>query len=94
VAVLQEKFKNNSSIKIILGDFFDHQEKYDIIVEQTFFCALPPTMRQHYVSKMHSLLKSNGLLIGLLFNRSFEKSPPFGGNKPNMNIYLQKHLSF
>jgi SAM-dependent methyltransferase len=94
VAVLQEKFKNNSSIKIILGDFFDHQEKYDIIVEQTFFCALPPTMRQHYVSKMHSLLKSNGLLIGLLFNRSFEKSPPFGGNKPEYEHLFAKAFIF
>ena len=29
---------------------------------------------------MHSLLKENGILAGLLFNRTFEKSPPFGGS--------------
>jgi len=53
---------------------------YDFIIEQTFFCALPPTMRQKYVWKMHQLLKDGGKLIGLLFNREFEISPPFGGS--------------
>lgn len=94
VETLQEKFKNNSSIKIVLGDFFDHQGKYDVIVEQTFFCALPPTMRQRYVSKMHSLLNSNGLLVGLLFNRSFEKSPPFGGSKTEYEHLFAKAFTF
>lgn len=81
VAVLKEKFKDNPNIKIVLGDFFEHQGKYDVIIEQTFFCALPPTMRQKYVSKMHQLLAEEGILAGLLFNRMFESGPPFGGNK-------------
>jgi SAM-dependent methyltransferase len=93
-AVLQEKFKNNESINIVLGDFFDHQGKYDVIVEQTFFCALPQTMRQRYVNKMHSLLNSNGLLVGLLFNRSFEKSPPFGGSKTEYEHLFAKAFTF
>lgn len=94
VAVLQEKFKNNSSIHIVLGDFFEHQGKYDIIIEQTFFCALPPTMRQRYVSKMHRLLKTDGLLVGLLFNRTFEKSPPFGGSKAEYEQLFAKAFTF
>ncbi len=77
---LQEKFTNNPNITIIQGDFFEHQGSYDIIVEQTFFCALQPILRQEYVYKMHQLLKPNGKLIGLLFNRDFETSPPFGGS--------------
>jgi SAM-dependent methyltransferase len=81
VADLKEKFKNNPNIQIVLGDFFEHQGKYDLIIEQTFFCALPPTMRQKYVWKMHQLLADEGKLAGLLFNRTFEVSPPFGGSK-------------
>ncbi|MFV5695223.1 methyltransferase [Flavobacterium sp. LB3P122] len=80
VSVLKEKFKNNLNIQIILGDFFEHQGKYDLIIEQTFFCALPPAMRQKYVWKMHQLLADEGKLAGLLFNRTFEVSPPFGGS--------------
>ena len=77
---LKKKFANNNNITVVLGDFFDHQGNYDFIIEQTFFCALPPTMRQKYVWKMHQLLKDDGKLIGLLFNREFEVSPPFGGS--------------
>ncbi|HEY4628041.1 MAG TPA: methyltransferase [Flavobacterium sp.] len=81
LADLKEKFKNNPNIQIVLGDFFKQQGKYDLIIEQTFFCALPPVMRQKYVWKMHQLLADEGKLAGLLFNRTFEVRPPFGGSK-------------
>ncbi|MBI2282787.1 MAG: methyltransferase domain-containing protein [Bacteroidetes bacterium] len=68
------------AIKLVTGNFFDHSGTYDLVLEQTFFCALDPALRQKYVAKMHSLLSGNGKLAGLLFNRDFEKSPPFGGN--------------
>ena len=77
---LKQKFANHKSITIVLGDFFEHQGEYDYIIEQTFFCALPPILRQRYVWKMHQLLSNHGKLVGLLFNREFEVSPPFGGN--------------
>ena len=69
VKSLQQKFMGNANIKVVLGDFFKHDGQYDYIIEQTFFCALPPTMRQQYVFKMHQLLKENCLLMGLLFNK-------------------------
>lgn len=81
VEKLKIKFKNNANIKVVLGNFFEHQGEYDIIIEQTFFCALPPDLRQKYVWKMHQLLADDGILTGLLFNRSFEINPPFGGSK-------------
>jgi methyl halide transferase len=62
-------------------DFFHHLGQYDLIIEQTFFCALPPEFRPQYVRKMHMLLKPGGKLVGLLFNRHFENpGPPFGGD--------------
>jgi SAM-dependent methyltransferase len=78
---LQEKFKNYPHIKIVLGDFFEHKGQYDLVIEQTFFCALPPTMREKYVVEIHKILKDKGLLVGLLFNKTFESGPPFGGSK-------------
>lgn len=78
---LKEKFSKNPQINVVCDDFFHHQVKYDIIIEQTFFCALPPTMRQRYVWKMHNLLNASGILAGLLFNRTFDVSPPFGGSR-------------
>ena len=94
VAVLKEKFKNNSNIQIILGDFFEHRGKYDLIIEQTFFCALPPFMRQKYVWKMHQLLADDGILAGLLFNRTFESGPPFGGSKEEYEMLFKDAFDF
>lgn len=63
-------------------DFFEHQGEYDIIIEQTFFCAINTNLREKYTTKSHSLLSTNGKIVGLLFNIPlFEDHPPFGGNK-------------
>jgi len=91
---LQKKIKDDSNIKIILGDFFEHHGEYDLIIEQTFFCALPPTMRQKYVSKMYQLLSENGKLVGLLFNKSFDSGPPFGGNQAEYEQLFKNHFKF
>lgn len=65
----------------IIQDFFEHSGKYDLILEQTFFCALDPKLRKRYVAKMNELLNLNGLLFGLLFNFERPEGPPFGGRK-------------
>ncbi|HEY1061124.1 MAG TPA: methyltransferase domain-containing protein [Daejeonella sp.] len=77
---LKSKFRSNQNIKIILGDFFTHEAKYDLILEQTFFCALDPKLRKNYVEAMKGLLVKGGKLAGVLFNKEFEtQGPPFGG---------------
>lgn len=75
--------------KIHHQDFFEHKGQYDLILEQTFFCALPPILRSDYVKKMKDLLKPNGKLVGVLFGVEFEKEgPPFGGQmKEYQNLF-------
>ena len=62
-------------------DFFKHQGQYDLILEQTLYCAIDPSLRNKYAQKVNKLLKTGGKLTGLLFDRSFEGGPPFGGSK-------------
>lgn len=66
---------------LLLKDFFNLENSYDIIIEQTFFCALPVDKRKSYVDKVYELHKPNGKLVGVLFNTQFDKKgPPFGGS--------------
>ena len=66
----------------ICDNFFNVNGKYDLIIEQTFFCAINPSLRSDYVNKVSSLLKEHGKLIGLLFSvPMFKDHPPFGGSK-------------
>jgi len=79
-------FKNSTpgfpEDQIFCQDFFEHDGQYDLIIEQTFFCALEPGLREKYVEKMNQLLIPGGRLAGLLFNKTFEKEgPPFGAQK-------------
>jgi SAM-dependent methyltransferase len=90
-AALEERFKGQP-IKIITGDFFEHKGQYDLILEQTFFCALDPSLRSKYVEQMHRLLKPAGKLVGVLFNREFEAGPPFGGSKEEYETLFSEHL--
>ncbi|WP_281637755.1 methyltransferase domain-containing protein [Flavobacterium marginilacus] len=94
VEKLKIKFRNSPAINIILGDFFEHQGEYDLIIEQTFFCALLPEMREDYVSKMHQLLAKEGTIAGLLFNRIFESNPPFGGSQKEYEILFKDTFNF
>lgn len=68
-------------ISYLTGDFFCLQGQFDLILEQTFFCAIDPALRPAYVDKMGDLLAEGGTLAGLLFASEFGKEgPPFGGN--------------
>ena len=83
--------KNN----LIQGDFFEHDQQYDLIIEQTFLCAIYPSLRKKYADKIHELLKSNGKLVGLLFNDVLNSDkPPFGGNKEEYISYFEPYFNF
>lgn len=68
---------------LIVSDFFQLQnQKFDLIIEQTFFCAIDPSLRVKYADKMKELLNENGMLCGLLFTETPDDGgPPFSGTK-------------
>ncbi len=78
--IKQVQEDNKEEIKVINADFFQLEGQFDLIVEQTFFCALHPALRPAYVQKMNTLLNKNGKITGVMFNREFEGGPPYGGN--------------
>lgn len=92
VAALKKKFVGKP-IKIILGDFFEHKGKYDLILEQTFFCAINPETRKQYVEKCFQLLKPHGKIAGVLFGKTFEKEgPPHGGSSAEYKKLFSKRF--
>ncbi len=92
--IAMARIKNHASasqIKLIVGDFFDLEGKYDLIIEQTFFCAITPSMRKRYSEKTYGLLNDGGKLVGLLFDRIFDHvGPPFGGTKEEYENYFSE----
>lgn len=76
-----------------VGDFFEHKGEYDLIVEQTMFCAIDPNLRSKYASKVYELLSKSGKLVGLMFDKEFDNGPPYGGNKEEYLNYFKNFSS-
>ncbi len=75
---------------LIHRNFFDLTIKFDLIIEQTFFCAIDPSLRSQYVVQASKLLNENGKIIGLLFDAPlYEDHPPFGGDKAEYLTYFK-----
>lgn len=85
----KERIPDFPKENLFCEDFFYHENEYDLIIEQTFFCAIEKSLRENYFQKMNDLLSENGKLVGLLFNDSlYEDHPPFGGNKEEYLTYI------
>jgi len=83
--------------QILIGDFFSLKTPlfFDVIIEQTFFCAIDPTLRANYTEKTNEILKDNGKIIGLLFNREFDTNgPPFGGTEKEYRELFNSKFNF
>ena len=78
---------------LLVGDLFDHEERYDVILEQTCFCALAPALRPAYVERMHRMLNPGGKLVGVLFDDPLNtEHPPFGGDRDTYLALFRKHF--
>lgn len=90
-----QRFPDFPKQNIFHEDFFNHQRQYDLIIEQTFFCAMHPSRRSDYTKKMYHLLAQNGKLAGLLFSREFNSpGPPFGGSKDEYVKLFEPYFHF
>ena len=79
--------------QLITGDFFKHAETYDLIIEQTFFCALDPSLQPAYVLQMKKLLKPGAKLVGVLFiDPLTNTAPPFALPKEAYVQLFQPHF--
>lgn len=93
VKKIRHKFQHNSQVKVLSEDFFQHKGRYDLIIEQTFFCAILPNKRKEYAEKTATLLLENGKIIGLLFDKTFEsQGPPFGGSPSEYKPVFSPHF--
>ncbi|WP_028283047.1 class I SAM-dependent methyltransferase [Olleya marilimosa] len=81
------------SSNLILNNFFDLNMTFDLIIEQTFFCAINPSLRADYAKKASDILNVNGKVAGLLFDATLNTThPPFGGSKKEYLGYFNPYF--
>ncbi len=91
---LEKRIPSFPKDHLIHANFFNLKDTFDLIIEQTFFCALSPNLRPKYAIKMNKILKPKGKLVGLLFCAPlYDNRPPFGGNKEEYISYFSPYFN-
>lgn len=81
LANLTQRISDFPQNQLLEADFFNNYNQFDLIIEQTFFCAINPDERKKYAQKMFESLNKGGKLVGLLFDFPLtDEGPPFGGS--------------
>ena len=84
-------FPNNH---LLHQNFFDINLTFDMMIEQTFFCAISPKLRAKYAKKASQILTPKGKIVGLMFGVPLnENHPPFGGNKKEYLHYFTPYFT-
>ena len=92
---LHQRCPQSPENHLLKTDFFEINMTFDLIIEQTFFCALDPSLRPAYAKKMASLLNKEGKLVGVLFDDKLNSDrPPFGGTKEEYISYFRPLFDF
>jgi len=86
----QKVIEGHSNTEVVCADFFtfDMDGKIDLMFDYTFFCALPPPLREPWADKMAKLIKPGGIMIAMMFPLDVhEGGPPF-----TVSLDLYKNL--
>ena len=80
------------NIKVLNLDFFEldstHDRLYDLLIEQTFFCAISPSQRPLYAETVARILKKGGMIAGLFYHTEKEGGPPFNTTRQDIIKYF------
>jgi methyl halide transferase len=93
ISNIKERVPNLPASQLFNEDFFKLDGAFDLIIEQTFFCAIDKGLRPTYAKKMAELLNSGGKLVGLLFDAPlYEDHPPYGGSPDEYVKYFEPYF--
>jgi SAM-dependent methyltransferase len=85
--------RKNLNAQVLHRNFFEleaaHDQAYDAMLEQTFFCAIDRDQRPAYVETVSRILKPGGCLFGLFYETGEEGGPPFNTSEAD----IQNHFS-
>ncbi|MEM6724291.1 MAG: methyltransferase domain-containing protein [Bacteroidota bacterium] len=79
--------------QLIQANFFDLNDSFDLILEQTFLSALFPEQWPAYAAQMAQLLSPEGKLAGVLFKSLPFDGPPFGASKSTFQQLFKAEFS-
>lgn len=90
----KKKYQGLTNLTFIQQDIFtlDHtwDHSFDLVVEHTCFCAIPPSQRKKLVDTYARVLHDQGQLMGVFFAMLKRAGPPFGSSELEIKTHLEK----
>ena len=86
---------NLTNCEFLCGSFFDYNfpVKFDVIFDYTFFCAIEPTLRPQWGSRMAEIMNQGGRLITLMFPLgTHTDGPPFAVQPEHYSALLEPNF--
>ncbi len=65
---------------------------FDLVLEHTCFCAIPPARRDAYVDAVARALRPGGTLLGLFFVFEADDGPPFGASEAEIRHRFERRF--
>lgn len=80
---------------LLCADFFTFAapQRFDVIYERAFLCALPRALRPDYAPRMAGLLRPGGMLCGYFFQDDTPGGPPFGIQARQLDELLDPYFA-
>lgn len=78
LAVARQKIGNHAD-HIVCADFFAIPllEPFAVVYERAFLCAVAPDCWEHYVQRVHEMLRPGGAFVGYFYYGRDEEPPPY-----------------
>lgn len=94
----QEKYGHLSNLFFHEMNIFDiptdWNHSFDLVVEHTCFCAIPPDQREEMVRLWRRMLHEQGQLLSIFFVMEKRSGPPFGITEWEARKHLEKYFHF
>jgi SAM-dependent methyltransferase len=72
----------------------DWNQSFDVVVEHTCFCAIPPDQRSELVRLWRRMLHEEGQLLSVFFVMEKRAGPPYGATEWEIRKRLQDYFQF
>jgi SAM-dependent methyltransferase len=94
----RERYGHLRNLRFVQENIFnlpsDWNHSFDIVIEHTCFCAIPPEQRKDLVTLWRRLLHEEGQLMGVFFAMLKRAGPPYGSSEHEIRYYLEKYFQF
>lgn len=72
----------------------DWNQSFDLVIEHTCYCAIPPEQRNELIKVYRRVLHEEGKLMGVFFTMEKRSGPPFGATEWEIRKRTQDHFQY